>query len=159
MGDCQIVCLIREIHKMRPQSCKSKGRRFQQKIARSILESFDHLTEDDVHSTSMGAPGEDIKLSAAARKALPLSLECKCVERLNVWQCIEQAQSNCPNGAVPCLVFSRNRSTAYCVIPWDALLTMFVRLHGGTANGAIPTRVVELLQELNELVKDTPEVV
>ena len=62
---------------MRPQSCKSKGRRFQQRVARSILEAFPHLTDDDVHSTSMGASGEYAKLSAAARAALPLLANTK----------------------------------------------------------------------------------
>ena len=137
---------------MRPQSCKSKGRRFQQKIAKSILDAFPHLTEDDVHSTSMGAPGEDIKLSAAARRALPLSLECKCVERLNVWQCIEQAQSNTPKGATPCLVFSRNRSPSYAVVPWSTLLGLFEILDKGSEG--IPERLKQLLKDLREFSED-----
>ena len=137
---------------MRPQACKSKGRRFQQKVARSILDAFPHLTEDDVTSTSMGAPGEDIKLSAAARRALPLSLECKCVERLNVWQCIEQAQSNTPVGATPCLVFSRNRSPSYAVVPWETLLGLFqLADRGGTG---IPKRLRELLCALTEFTDE-----
>jgi hypothetical protein len=137
---------------MRPQSCKNKGRRFQQKIARSILDAFPHLTEDDVHSTSMGAPGEDIKLSAAARRALPLSLECKCVERLNVWQCIEQAQSNTPNGATPCLVFSRNRSPSYAVVPWSTLLGLFEALD--KRSEGIPERLKQLLKDLREFSEE-----
>jgi hypothetical protein len=132
---------------MRPQSCKSKGRRLQQKVARSILDAFPHLEEDDVHSTSMGAPGEDIQLSTAARNALPLSIECKCVERLNVWQCIEQAQSNAPSGATPCLVFSRNRSPTYAVVPWEKLLELFqVR----SSEDGIPLRLKQLLRELRD---------
>lgn len=138
---------------MRPQSCKNKGRRFQQKIARSILDAFPHLTEDDVHSTSMGAPGEDIKLSAAARTALPLSLECKCVERLNVWQCIEQAQSNTPEGATPCLVFSRNRSPSYAVVPWTTLLSLFQAIDRGSTG--IPERLKKLLRDLHEFSEET----
>lgn len=140
---------------MRPQSCKSKGRRFQQKIARTILDSFEHLTEDDVHSTSMGAPGEDIKLSAAARRCLPLSLECKCVERLNVWQCLEQSQSNCPDGATPCLVFSRNRSPAYAVLPWETLLDLFQRIHGNHTAESLPPRLIELIQEIGKYAEIT----
>ena len=136
---------------MRPQSCKSKGRRFQQRVARSILDAFPHLTDDDVHSTSMGAPGEDVKLSAAARAALPLSLECKCVERLNVWQCIEQCQANCPSGATPCLVFSRNRAPAYAVVPWETLLDLHVRVGRGAPDG-LPPRAVSLLRELASML-------
>ena len=98
---------------LRPQSAKSKGRRFQQKVAASILESFPELEPDDCFSTSMGAPGEDVRLSPRARSLLPLSLECKCVEKINVWECLKQAEPNTPAGATSCLVFSRNRSPTY----------------------------------------------
>ena len=114
---------------MKPASCKNKGRRFQQRIARSILEAFPHLEEDDVVSTSMGAGGEDVRLSAAARRALPVSIECKCVEKLNVWSCLEQATRNAPGANTPCLVFSRNRSPTYAVVPWETLLDLYRRVH------------------------------
>ena len=138
---------------MRPQSCKSKGRRFQQRIARDIIDAFPHLKEDDVVSTSMGAGGEDIRLSTAARGALPISIECKCQERLNVWNCLEQARSNTPAGATPCLIFSRNRSPTYAVVPWDVLLGLYRAMYnsGGGAHG-IPTGLSELLVSLEPYV-------
>ena len=123
------ILLVSKLIRMRPQSCKNKGRRFQQKIASSIIDTFPHLTDNDVRSTSMGAQGEDIQMSPLARQSLPLSIECKCVERLNVWQCLEQAASNAQThtGATPCLVFSRNRSRAYAVLPWDCVLELYKR--------------------------------
>lgn len=132
---------------MRPQSCKSKGRRFQQKVAQSIREAFEHLGEDDVVSTSMGANGEDVRLSPLARASVPLSLECKCVEKLNIWSCIAQAEANAPPETTPCVVFSRNRSRAYAVVPWEVLLSLFVRLQQG---GAVPPRLQDLLRQIAE---------
>lgn len=132
---------------MRPQSCKSKGRRFQQRVAASIRDAFPALDDDDVRSTSMGAQGEDILLSPLARRCLPLSIECKCVERLNVWQCLEQASTNTPDGATPCLVFSKNRAATYAVVPWETLLALFAR-----PSGELPPRVVALVNELHSLV-------
>lgn len=130
---------------MKPQSCKSKGRKLQQRVAASILEAFPHLQEGDVCSTPMGAPGEDVRLSPLARTALPLSIECKCVERLNVWSSLEQACANAPSGAEACLVFSKNRSPTYAVVPWKVLLELFrTRRTSPTAS----PRVVELLREL-----------
>ena len=129
---------------MRPQSCKSKGRRFQQRVARDVLAAFPHLAPDDVVSTSMGAPGEDVRLSPRARTVLPLSLECKCVEKLNVWSCLEQAAGNTPAGATPCLVFTRNRAPAYAVVPWDALLALYAARDAA----ALPARLVDLLRQL-----------
>ena len=132
---------------MRPQSCKSKGRRLQQRVAQSILDAFPHLEDDDCVSTSMGAPGEDVRLSAAARAALPLSLECKCQERLNIWAAVEQAQKNCPAGATPCVVFTRNRAPTHAVVPWETLLGLYRDRAVGTPEH-LPPRLAALLTEL-----------
>ena len=95
---------------MRPQSCKSKGRRLQQKVASDIRDAFPHLKEDDCHSTPMGAHGEDVRLSSAARECVNLSIECKNVEKINIWECLQQCETNTRDGTTPCLVFSRNRT-------------------------------------------------
>lgn len=133
---------------MRPQSCKSKGRRFQQRIVKTILDAFPHLAPDDVVSTSMGANGEDVRLSPLARGSLPLSLECKCVEKLNVWTCVEQASSNAPEGSTPCLVFSRNRSPAYAVVPWEVLLGLYA--DRASPREELPPRLGDLLRQIAE---------
>lgn len=139
---------------MRVQSCKSKGRRFQQKIAASIIEAFPHLTEEDCFSTSMGAPGEDIRMSPLARESVPLSIECKCQERLNVWSCLEQAESNCPQNATPCLVFSKNRSPSYAVVPWPFLLSLLSKKE----ERGIDPRLKRLIKELSSFAKEEEEV-
>jgi hypothetical protein len=133
---------------LKPQSAKSKGRRLQQRVARDIRAAFPHLQEDDVVSTSMGANGEDVRLSPLARASLPLSLECKCQERsINVWACLDQARSNCPDGAAPCVVFSRNRADTYAVVPWRLLLDLHRRVASG-GDGALPSRLAALLREV-----------
>ena len=62
---------------MKPQSAKSKGRRFQQEIRDSIKQTFEFLRDNDVISTSMGCGGEDIVLSPLAESVFPFSVECK----------------------------------------------------------------------------------
>lgn len=136
---------------MKPQSCKSKGRRFQQKVVSSILASFPHLKEDDCVSTSMGAPGEDVRLSPAARECLPLSFECKNVEKLNVWACLDQCRLNAPAGTTPCLVFTRNRCAEYAVLPWEVVLDLY-KTRG--EEGSLPPRVESLLRELASLLPE-----
>ena len=140
---------------LKPQSAKAKGRRFQQKIAKSILDAFPHLQEDDVVSTSMGCGGEDVRLSPLAREALPLSIEAKCQEKLNAWACLEQCEKNTPAGATPCLIFSRNRSPTYAVVTWETLLDLYrARAAGG---GALPPRLAALLTELATFAPSAPE--
>ena len=113
---------------MRPQSAKAKGRRHQQRIVRDILDAFPHLQPDDVVSTSMGCGGEDLKMSPVARQSLPLSIEAKNQERLSIWSCVQQAETNTPSGAAPCVVFTKNHAKTYAVLPWPVLLDLYKRL-------------------------------
>lgn len=112
---------------MRPQSAKAKGRRLQQELRDALLAAAPQLAPDDVQSRSMGAQGEDLMLSPAARAVYPFSFECKAQEKLNVWQALGQAAENAKTH-IPALVFKRNRSKTYVAIPLDD----FIRLvtHG-----------------------------
>lgn len=117
---------------LKPSSAKAKGRRHQQRIVRDILAAFPDLTPDDVRSTSMGAGGEDVLLSPAAQRRVPLSIEAKNCERLNVWAAIAQCEANAPPGRPPCVVFTRNHASAYAAVPWEWVLA---RLAGGEGRG------------------------
>ena len=79
---------------MKTQSAKAKGRKLQQWVRDLILETWNELEPDDVRSTSMGAGGEDLQLSPAARRKFGYSVECKNVEKLNVWSAYEQAEAS-----------------------------------------------------------------
>ena len=111
---------------MKPASAKAKGRRLQQHVRDRIREVF-HLHEDDVQSRSSGAGGEDIMLSPTARAAFPFSVECKNVQKVNVWQSYEQACENAGDHA-PLLVISRNQAKVLAVLELDALLNILARL-------------------------------
>lgn len=105
---------------------KAKGRAFQQHVRNRIRDVFG-LHEDDVRSCSMGAQGEDIQLSPAAREVFNYSIECKSVERLNVWDAYAQAATNAAAGSTPILVFKRARAGAMVMVD----LEHFLKLHKG----------------------------
>lgn len=136
---------------MRTQSCKAKGRRLQQKVVDAILATFPHLLPDDCVSTSMGAGGEDVRMSPLCRQSVPLSIECKCQEKLNVWACLEQAQKNAPSGVEPCLVFSRNRSATYATISLPFLLRLLKKANGGTR---VPSALASLIREAASMLPE-----
>ena len=93
---------------MKTASRKAKGRRLQNKIRDLLIEHFsDELEDDDIRCAIMGESGEDLKLSPAARKLIPYSIECKNQEKLNIWDSLEQAEEN-SNGHTPVLIFKRN---------------------------------------------------
>ena len=78
---------------MKTQSRKAKGRRLQQQFMQLLIEKLD-IDPEDIESRSMGAGGEDLIMSKAARDKFPYSIECKNQERLNIWQAWEQANNN-----------------------------------------------------------------
>jgi len=103
-----------------PKSSKAKGRRLQNLIRDKLRAAFSSLLEeDDIKSQTMGMTGEDIVLSPAARKLIPYSIECKNVERLNVWQCLKQTEDNTHEECSPALVIKRNQTNPYIMIPID----------------------------------------
>ena len=111
---------------IKTQSAKSKGRRLQQVVRDKIYEYFPDLREGDVESTSMGAGGEDVKLSPAARDILPISIECKANKAFAVYKIMEQAQANAGDYE-PVGVIKGNRKKPLALVDLD----YFLKLHRG----------------------------
>ena len=108
-----------------PRSSKAKGRRLQNMVRDKLRVAFaEHLEDDDIKSQIMGVNGEDIVLSPAARKLIPYSIECKNVERLNVWQCLQQAEDNTHETCSPALVIKKNQINPYIIIPLDLWINL-----------------------------------
>jgi hypothetical protein len=59
------------------RAAKQKGRLGQNEIRDKLLEVFPEFEPDDIKSTTMGDGGEDIQLSPAARKKMPITIEVK----------------------------------------------------------------------------------
>ena len=109
---------------MKPRSAKNKGKRLQNEVCEKIRSMYPQLEDDDVASAIMGESGIDIKLSPAARKVFPFSVECKNTEKLQIWDALQQAEDNCKPGTTPLVVFKRNRSIPYAVISFDEFLKL-----------------------------------
>jgi len=107
------------------RSAKAKGRRLQQFVRDVFLRFAPNLEQDDIRSTTMGESGEDVQLSPAARKVYPYSVECKNVEKLNIWEAISQCKKNA-KGHTPLVVFKKNGHEVYIAIPF----TKFMKLLG-----------------------------
>ena len=100
------------------RAAKAKGRTGQNEIRDTILENFPDLEPDDVKSTTMGDTGEDIQLSPAARKKLPITIEVKRRKSSlkTVYGYLEQA-SNHAKGE-PVVFFRSDR------MPWVVMIGM-----------------------------------
>lgn len=102
---------------MKTASAKNKGRALQQWVRDLLLKLHPGLSLDDVRSTSMGAGGEDIQLSPAAREMIPFTIECKNNARIAVYKFYEQA---CQHGkGEPVVVIKQNRSKPLVIVDAD----------------------------------------
>ena len=61
---------------MKTQSRKAKGRRLQQKFMQLLIEEL-NIDPEDIESRSMGAGGEDLIMSKAARDKFPYSMSVR----------------------------------------------------------------------------------
>lgn len=104
---------------MKPSSAKAKGRRLQQLVRDLILHYSPSLEPDDVKSTSMGAGGEDVQLSPAARKQYPISIECKSRASFAFYKDYDQAVTNCPDNCEPVLIAKANHRSPVVIIDAD----------------------------------------
>jgi hypothetical protein len=111
---------------MKTQSAKAKGRRLQQWVRDKLVEQLG-VHPEDIESRSMGAGGEDLIMARAAREKFPYSIECKNVEKLNVWEAYSQAIEN-SGKYEPIVVMKKNGKKPLVVVDAE----YFVRLHDGT---------------------------
>ena len=111
---------------MKTSSAKAKGRNLQKKIRELLIEHL-NIDPEDIESRSMGAGGEDLIMARAARQKFPFSIECKNVEKLNVWEAYEQAKANC-NDYEPLVVMKKNQKKPLVVIDANYFISLVKRL-------------------------------
>jgi len=107
---------------MKPQSAKAKGRKLQQWMRDKLIEELD-IHPEDIESRSMGAGGEDLIMARAARQNFPFSIECKNVEKLNVWDSYEQASANSGKHE-PLLVMKKNGKKPLVVLDAESFIKL-----------------------------------
>ena len=108
---------------MKPQSAKAKGRKLQQQFRDLLIEDL-QIHPEDIENRSMGAGGEDLIMSRAAREKFPYSIECKNVEKLNVWTAYKQASEN-SRGYEPLVVMKKNNHKALVVLDAEKFVKIY----------------------------------
>ena len=116
---------------MKAQSAKAKGRRLQQWVRDQLIEQLD-VHPEDIESRSMGAGGEDLIMARAARQKFPYSVECKNVEKLNIWEAYSQATANSGDYA-PICVIKRNNVKPLVVLDAEYFIDLCSKLKDGNS--------------------------
>ena len=112
-----------------PQSAKAKGRRLQQWVRDRLYSTFPKLEDGDIRSTSMGAGGEDLLFSPAARRNFPYSVECKNNKINAIYKVMDQATSNCPKGATPLAIIKADQKKPLAVVDADHFFKLAKRMN------------------------------
>lgn len=109
---------------MKTSSAKAKGRRLSQTVKDTLLQWCPDLHQDDIIVTSSGTTGEDLQLSPKARAVYNYAIECKNVEKLNVWDAYKQAVSHVKEDRTPLLIFSKNRHPVMVTLTFEDFLKL-----------------------------------
>ena len=109
--------------KISTASGKAKGRRLQDWTRDKIYELNPELEDGDVVCAIMGESGEDVKLSPAAKKVVPLSIECKARAKFVGYTFMEQAISN-SHKVQPVVVVKADRKKPLALVDADYFFTL-----------------------------------
>ena len=117
---------------MKPQSAKAKGRSLQKWVRDELLNLFTKLEKDDIKSTSMGASGEDIQLSPAARKLIPYQIECKNKATSQIHTYYNQAKTHGTHEAL--VIVKKDRDTPLAIVSAEHFLKILKELNDYRSN-------------------------
>ena len=104
---------------MKTSSAKAKGRKLQQWVRDVLIEKL-NVHPEDIESRSMGAGGEGLSMARDARQKVTFSIECKNVEKLNVWEAYQKAKSKC-NDYEAIVVLKKNQKKPLVLLDSDYL--------------------------------------
>lgn len=122
---------------MKYSTAKAKGRNHQIKCVKAMREQFKKFLEDnDLRSTPMGMKGPDVLLSPKAEKIFPFAIECKKVEKINIWEAIDQAIAF--KQGEPLVLFSKNHRETYAAVNLDLFLILLEHYYETYSHGVAP---------------------
>jgi hypothetical protein len=119
--------------KIKPQSAKNKGRKFQHWIAEKISEltgySYGSAGQDkEIESRPMGQSGTDIRMESHVLKKFPYSVEAKHQENWSVHQWIQQAKENQMQGTDWLLFCKRNRKDPIVIMDAEVFFELLKKI-------------------------------
>ena len=97
---------------------REKGARFERTLAKMIREHGYEAERGCQHSGGKDSP--DVKHNMHR-----LHIEAKDVEKLNIWQALEQSKRDSGEDEIPVVMFKRNRSKVYVAVPFDEFMELY----------------------------------
>jgi len=91
---------------------RQKGKRFEREVA-ALFRAAGYDAIRGVQYEG-GSESPDVRV-----KGLPIHIEAKAVESLNIWAALAQAQGDAAVGKAAVVVFKRNRSGVNVAMSWE----------------------------------------
>ena len=109
---------------------RQKGKRFEREVA-ALFRAAGYDAIRGVQYEG-GSESPDVRV-----KGLPIHIEAKAVESLNIWAALAQAQGDAAVGKAAVVVFKRNRSGVNVAMSWEDFdFLMKWQYDNGTKTGA-----------------------
>ena len=97
---------------------RDKGARFERRIAKMLREYGYEAERGCQHSGGKDSP--DVKHNMPR-----LHIEAKDVEKLNIWNALEQSKRDAGEDEIPVVMFKRNRTKVYVAMPFEEFMDLF----------------------------------
>ena len=97
---------------------RDKGARFERLLAKMLREHGYEAERGCQHSGGKDSP--DVKHNMTR-----LHIEAKDVEKLNIWNALEQSKRDAGDDEIPVVMFKRNRTQVYVAVPFEEFMEMF----------------------------------
>lgn len=97
---------------------RDKGARYERHIAQVLREHGYEAERGCQHSGGKDSP--DVKHNMQG-----VHIECKAVERLNIWQALEQSKRDAGENEIPVVMFKKNRTKDYVALPLEDFIEIY----------------------------------
>lgn len=113
---------------MKTRSLKAKGRRLQDWVRTALINVLD-INQADIKCAIMGEGGIDVNIHPSSLSKFPYNIECKNVERINIWKAWEQCCNHKGQGH-PLLFLSKNRHAPLILVDANHFIGLYINGRG-----------------------------
>lgn len=96
---------------------RAKGARFERQLAKMLREHGYEAERGCQHAGGKDSP--DVKHNMHR-----IHIEAKDVEKLNIWNALEQSKRDAGEDEIPVVMFKRNRTQVYVAMPFEEFIEM-----------------------------------
>ena len=111
---------------------REKGARFERKLANILTDQYGIECRRGQQYCGANGDADVVGLEG-------IHIEAKAVEKLNIYDAIDQSKRDAREGELPVVIHKRNRKEILVTMPFDSWMKMYL-VYGGVDNGKSGTQ-------------------